>query len=267
MRIVILGSGSSGNATYVELGEKRLLIDIGLSCHKVENELAKLHTSVRFLDGIFISHSHDDHIKGLRTLVGRATVPIFVGEQTQQEIATSSKAGSRVNLSHYPLLRRLEPDVLQTWPDSSLRVLPMRSSHDVQCFGFYLEAEEGNLVYYTDSGFLPKLYAPILRNRDYYIFESNYDPELLRTCKYPSCIKQRIASDKGHMSNAYSAHCISNLVGARTKKVVLAHISENSNTPASALDTHRRALQNVDFTLERVVCAVQRQVLTVVDET
>lgn len=262
MRIIVFGSGSSGNATFVEIGGRRLLIDVGLSFKHIENELFKLRTSVRLLDGVFITHSHNDHVAGLKTLLKHAVLPLYIGGETMREI----KQTYRVDLGSYANLHLLEAGSPVRWTKGTLSVLPLRVKHDVQSFGFYLESAEGSVVYVTDTGFLPKCHGEMLRDKDYYIFESNYDPEMLRTCRYTNYVKQRIASPAGHMSNEYSAHCTSELVGPHTKKVVLAHISENSNTEELALAAHRRAMQGGRFDLNNIVCAHQRRLLKVVDE-
>ncbi|MDO5296888.1 MAG: MBL fold metallo-hydrolase [bacterium] len=263
MRIIVLSSGSSGNATFIELGGRRLLIDVGLSYKSIDNELHKLRSSVQLLDGVFITHSHNDHVAGLKTLLKNAMLPLYIGWETVQEIQKSYG----FDLTNYAELHILESNMPVTWEQGLLSVLPLRVKHDVQSFGFYLDSPEGSIVYVTDTGFLPKCHGEMLKDKDYYIFESNYDPEMLRSCRYNHYVKQRIASPTGHMSNEYSAHCTSQLVGPHTKKVVLAHISENSNTEDLALAAHRCAMREVDFDLRNIVCAHQRRVLKVVDDS
>ena len=50
-------------------------------------------------------------------------------------------------------------------------------------------------------------------------------------------MKQRIDSVKGHMSNADTAYNLAQLVGNKTKHIILAHPSRECNTVDLALDT------------------------------
>jgi phosphoribosyl 1,2-cyclic phosphodiesterase len=64
---------------------------------------------------------------------------------------------------------------------------------------------------------------------------------------YPYILKQRVLSDKGHLSNELSGTYLKELIGDRTKKIVLAHLSEINNTPEVALKTVKEIVDNKDI--------------------
>ncbi len=66
---------------------------------------------------------------------------------------------------------------------------------------------------------------------DCLIVEANHDEEMLINGHYPWPLKKRILGAKGHLSNKMAAELLSQVVGAQTQHVVLAHLSEYNNTP------------------------------------
>ena len=111
-------------------------------------------------------------------------------------------------------------------------------------FPHVIDHGEERLCYVTDSGFIPEKEFPYLINCDYYIFESNHDPEMLYTSSRPDCLIKRIISDKGHLSNQDSAYYLSIFIGDKTKEIVLAHLSEECNTPQLARTSYEKGLKD-----------------------
>ena len=72
---------------------------------------------------------------------------------------------------------------------------------------------------------------------------------MLMTGPYPYILKQRVISDKGHLSNEQAGNYLKELIGKDTRKIVLAHLSEINNTPTTALDTVKSIL-NKDIIIE-----------------
>ena len=104
-------------------------------------------------------------------------------------------------------------------------------------------------------------YIPVLSNKNLYILESNHDIEMLNSGPYAFSLRQRILGDKGHLSNYDSSLYLSKFIGEKTKYIMLAHLSEENNTPDIAYDTLIERLesnnQNVDkiIVLEQNVCS------------
>ena len=73
MKVKVLSSGSKGNTTYVESNETRILIDIGNTCKYVTNKLEEIGVDPMSISGILISHTHKDHIGGLKVFLKKYT--------------------------------------------------------------------------------------------------------------------------------------------------------------------------------------------------
>jgi phosphoribosyl 1,2-cyclic phosphodiesterase len=60
---------------------------------------------------------------------------------------------------------------------------------------------------------------------------------MLYNGRYPYHLKQRIASDIGHLSNIDSSKYLAQMIGDDTKYIILAHLSQENNTKDKALET------------------------------
>ena len=114
-------------------------------------------------------------------------------------------------------------------------------------------------VYVTDTGYINEKYFSLLQNRNLYVFESNHDIEMLLNGKYPYHLKQRILSDKGHLSNVDSAYYLSKFIGKNTTTVILAHLSDDNNTYDVALDTLKKELKRNNIKIKNILIAKQKQ--------
>ena len=124
-----------------------------------------------------------------------------------------------------------------------LKINIIRISHDVEGVGFIIEHRNHSLVYITDTGYINRRYLPLMTNKDVYIIESNHDEKMLMEGPYPYILKQRVISDKGHLSNNTVAEYLLEITGTNTKKIVLAHISEKNNTEELAISTTKNLLE------------------------
>ena len=143
----------------------------------------------------------------------------------------------------------------------SFKVIPLKTSHDaINPCGYIFEDKDEKLVYMTDTGKILKKSLALMNNADYYFIESNHDLDMLYNSGRPQSLINRIAGIKGHLSNEDSAYYMSGLIGPKTKKIMLAHLSEDCNTEKVTLETYRRVfkLKNVDYKGE-IKCAKQRE--------
>jgi phosphoribosyl 1,2-cyclic phosphodiesterase len=249
MKVCILGSGSKGNTTYVEIEQSKFLIDCGLSHRQITNRLKQNELSLDNLDGILITHEHGDHIAGLNVTLPKTDALLYVTEETLESFYHKYTSNLPPDKVHH-ILPHQEFDI------KDVRVFPLSISHDASdAVGYVIYHKDKKLVYITDIGYLPQKDYELLSNADMYVFESNYDVHLLFTSNRPFYLKQRIDSVKGHMSNADTAYNLAQLVGNKTKHIVLAHPSRECNTVDLVLDTisevfEEYGIDQTQFTIE-----------------
>lgn len=230
MKVKVLASGSKGNSTLVRTERINILIDIGITYQQLYSELEKINLTPKDISAILVTHTHSDHIKGLSALVKKTNLKVYALEEMVDELS------KKIPLDNIFLYENpLELD--------ELKINLIRISHDVEGVGFIIEHKNHSLVYITDTGYINQKYLPLMKNKEVYIIESNHDEEMLMEGPYPYILKQRVISDKGHLSNKTTAEYLLKTVGENTKKIVLAHISENNNTEELALSTTKELLE------------------------
>lgn len=251
MKVKVLASGSKGNSTYIETNKLKLLIDMGTTYQYLANELNNINISTKELDYILITHTHSDHIKGLSNLVKKTNIKVLITKGIYEE-----------------LLDKIPIDNLEIIEDKTLiedlKINLIYNSHDVESVGYVLESNNKSIVYITDTGYINKKYIPLLSNRNLYILESNHDEKMLMDGPYPFMLKQRVISDKGHLSNRTTGKILSEVVGHDTKKIILAHLSEKNNTEELAYNTVKSILESKDIHIEMKI-AKQHESLDIIE--
>lgn len=237
MKVKVLASGSKGNVTYVEDKNTRLLIDIGMRCIYVEEKLREMNVDPKSIDAILITHTHTDHIQGLKTFARKYNAKVYISPKMESEIDAKNICYLTKEMSI---------------GDIDIKVF--KTSHDVPSYGYILQDE---LVYITDTGYINNKYFDMLKNKKIYIMESNHDIEMLEEGPYPYHLKQRVWGDKGHLSNKMSAEYLSNLIGDNTHAVVLAHLSEINNKEELALQEFNEKENN--RRVEKLIVARQKE--------
>lgn len=221
MKFSIVGSGSKGNACLIYNKDTLIQIDMGLPLKSLKKELDHLGKSINDIQALFITHEHSDHINGIPLYHDR--VDLYAGEGT------------------YASANPIEPFVpLEV---GSMSIVPFPTSHDAtNPMGYLIEEEGCRLGYVTDTGYLSDEVLALLKDCDYYYFESNHDLKMLMDSARPAVLKKRIHSKHGHLSNNDSAIYMAELIGPRTKAIYLAHLSEECNTPEIALRSYHKTL-------------------------
>lgn len=247
MKVKVLASGSKGNCTLIQTAKINILIDIGITYQYLLNELDKVNLTPQNIDCILITHTHSDHIKGLASLVNKTNLRVYILEEMLEEIYKKIPSN---NIFLYE----------KSFSLADLKIDLIRISHDVEGVGFIIEHNKQSLVYITDTGYINRKYLPLLKNKTMYIVESNHDEEMLMTGPYPYILKQRVISDKGHLSNSTIANYLLEVVGDKTKYIVLAHISEQNNTEELALNTTKNLLEK-NHIYKNIIIAKQHESL------
>ena len=245
MEFHVLESGSKGNSTLVISHSKYLLIDMGISGRKLKKKLEELDVDVNDINHVIVTHAHSDHVAGL---------DYFKDDQIYATHAT------RPTLS---LANELIP--YQEYKINGYKVTVIPTSHDIEgSIGFIIEDDEEKLVYITDTGYLYEKSVEMIKDADYYIFESNHNVKMLIETNRPQYLKKRIMGDYGHMSNEDSANYICDVVTDRTKEIILAHLSEEANSPEQALSDYRKVFRKrgIDFDKYDIRCASQHDTVS-----
>lgn len=232
LEIFSLGSGSKGNCILITNGRTTLLLDAGLNPGVIVKKLSALNLTLEDIDGLLITHEHDDHIKAVEAF--SAFLPVYSHPDTLEQI---------VKRQTIPLKQLMETEEKE-FSIGTLDITPFRVSHDAaHPYGYAIKDWESKFTYITDTGYISKGMMSVARGSDIVMLESNHDKELLLRGKYPEYLKRRILSDKGHLSNEESARTALELAENGTRKIILAHLSEQNNLPELAYWTTNNFLR------------------------
>lgn len=230
LRVSVLASGSTGNITYVESDQVKLLVDCGFSGKKAIELLSKIDRKPEDLDAILVTHEHSDHIKGVGILARKYGLDVYANEKTWQ--AMEPKLG-KLNVNQKVHFSKEKTVTLGDIDISSFGV-----SHDAIDPQFYtFQKDNKRFVMLTDTGYVSDRMRGYVKNADAYLFESNHDLSMLRMGRYPWSLKQRILGDKGHLSNEDGALALAEIIGDQTKRVYLGHLSKENNVKEIARST------------------------------
>jgi len=216
----VLGSGSSGNATLIEAGAARLLVDAGLSARDLAERLESAGVDPASLDAVLLSHEHGDHARGAASFARRWGVPLAATAGTEAALGIDPEKAVP--------FQRLLPGSTHRFGEALVRPIPV--PHDAaEPVAFVVEAGGRRFGHATDLGHLTRGLVAAFRHCDALLIESNHDPALLRQGPYPWSLKERILSPLGHLSNRDVARYLHTGLGSECRTVVLAHISEKNN--------------------------------------
>ena len=236
MRFCPLCSGSSGNATYIEAGSARILIDAGLSCKRITELLLKIGVDPRTLTAILITHEHIDHVRGVNVLSKKYDLPVYANEETWSVLKAPLKDVAPKNVCVF------ESD--RDFYLAGVRILPFSIPHDaVHAVGFTLSANGRKVGVCTDLGHVDARILSILSGCDLLLFEANHDVDMLMAGSYPYLLKKRILSGNGHMNNDDCGKALVRLHETGVRNVILGHLSRENNYPALAMIAVRSVLE------------------------
>lgn len=245
-RIYPLFSSSKGNASFIGGPEGGILIDAGVSFKKLNEALTVSGLSVGSVRGVFITHSHSDHVKGLKMLTKKTGLPVFGQRETLEELINAemiAPASEVYELDGAAAIAEVEISCFDTPHDT------------VRSCGYRVKTSDGRVcAVCTDLGYVTDTVKENLKGCNLVLLESNYDEKMLANGPYPYYLKERIRSKSGHLSNTDCLLQSEQLIRQGTTHIILGHLSQENNTPyiadknvESGLKMFRR---NSDYILE-----------------
>ncbi len=231
MKICVLGSGSQGNSVFIKTENTTCLVDTGFSFLETHRRLKDIGESAESIEHIFITHEHEDHVRGLGPFSRKSAATFYMSRGTYLSAGSLLKKNSNVHIFEDSFLV------------GTLAVHPFSISHDAaEPVGFSFECEGKKCCVATDMGYATPLVLERLRGSDAIILESNHDEDLLMHGPYPWVLKQRIASRVGHLSNRQAGELAKSIASEKLKFLFLAHRSEANNSIAHAHEAMEKSL-------------------------
>lgn len=235
MKVCNLASGSRGNATLVSSANTHVLVDNGLTISELNKRLdGLLDVKIKNLAGIVITHEHSDHTKGLAKLSNKYKLPVYIH---QQSLNNFCDRGEMQYLA--------EVDMDMPFLIGDISIEPFRLPHDsAYNLGYKMTDGKKTFALATDLGYVSDNTLSKLEKCDMVMLESNHDLKMLKYGSYPAYLKARIASSSGHLSNDECAKTLVKLVQSGTSQVLLAHLSQDNNTPELAFECAKQTLSD-----------------------
>ena len=230
-----LYSSSSGNCTYIGTSQGGILIDVGISAKRTGEALAEIGVDPSSIEAIFITHEHSDHINGVRVFAKKHGIKVFASEGTLAGMEAANALDPKIVCDVIPH---------SGTEAAGIYVRPFETPHDsLESTGFSLVTPDGKrLSVATDIGKITSTIMDAIHGSDLVLLESNHDVGMLQNGPYPFRLKQRILSDRGHLSNENCARTAVSLVNSGTTRLVLGHLSKENNMPSLAYETTRSAM-------------------------
>ncbi len=236
----MLASSSKGNSALVTFDGDAVLIDAGISAKRIKDAINSVGCPLGCIRAIFITHEHADHIGGLEVLSHNINVPIYAPAGCCGEIMRVCPA------TGHNLIPISPGDTITA---GCMEVRAYETPHDsADSAGYRIAFPDGSeLGYATDIGHITKDVVAILDGCKYVVVESNHDIPRLMSGPYPQSLKKRIAGDYGHLANQSIIKMLPYLVKNGARHIILAHLSEENNTPELALASAKAALEEYGF--------------------
>ena len=226
-RFCPLASGSEGNSTYISFGSISILVDAGIPYKSICEGVTRSGGDISKISAVAITHSHTDHIYGLKTLLKKTGAPLYATRDTVEDLIRKNVLPENTEFFDIDALSVNIGDI---------EINRFKTSHDAEgSCGYKIISPNGSCAVCTDLGIVTGEVRQALSGCDIVLFEANHDIDMLRRGPYPAQLKIRILSDLGHLSNISSSAEIPFLLKNGTKQIILGHISRKNNTPDLAL--------------------------------
>ena len=247
MKVCVLASGSKGNSSYIETNKTKILVDIGPRNIYIEKQLSNINIDPNEIKAIVLTHTHSDHINGLKVFVKKYNPKVYLTEKMLKDINDIFK------LDNYEI-------ITSDFFIDDINITVIKTSHDASdSNGYIFENNNKTISYITDTGYINVKNHKKLKNKNIYIMESNHDVKMLMEGKYPYHLKQRILGDSGHLSNETSSKYLSDFIGENTQDIVLIHLSHENNDPDIALNVLKEKLKENNINFNNIIISKQEE--------
>ncbi len=231
MEVLILASGSSGNAALISSGGTSLLIDVGVSALQIRQRLEAFGRAPEDVGAVLLTHEHSDHVRGLDVFLRRHhQAPVWATHGTWSRLDVRCNGGGELESG-------------QTRIFGDLQVTAVSTSHDAaDPVAFMFDDGCHCVAFCTDTGKFTTLLQQRLLGCELLLLEANHDSDMLRHGPYPWPLRQRISSSKGHLSNHQSLKAVDQVQSSVLRAVVALHLSAENNCPNLVCETLRSAV-------------------------
>lgn len=250
MKVQMISSGSKGNCAIVLSNNTNIIIDAGISFITLKRKLEEYSLSFDQFNAILITHCHKDHISGLSSIIKKTKLNAYIPKKMYDSLK-----------EYIPIERCIF--IEDTFKINDLNIELIHTSHDApSSVGFLIDDCKKKMCYVTDTGYINRKYLSKMVKLDCYVIESNHDEVMLMDGPYPRFLKERVISDKGHLSNKTTANYLKKIIGSNTKNIVLAHLSETNNTEELAIKTVREQITDENI---HIIAARQYEVSEIIE--
>jgi phosphoribosyl 1,2-cyclic phosphodiesterase len=247
VKICSIASGSKGNCLYLEIGDTRILVDVGLSLRETVLRMGTLGLDPADIHAVLVTHEHIDHIRSVGSFSRKFKVPVMASHHVRRK---SEKHLTKAQIIEF------ESGCSFTFRDTCIDPFPI--THDAcDPVGFVFESREGRCGSVTDLGIVTRLVIEKLRGCRALNLESNHDVDMLMNGPYPWELKQRIKSRHGHLSNEDSLQLLHELAHDGLEALVMAHLSEVNNHPDHVVQSTGSFLRDQNLCAPQIVIGDQ----------
>ena len=233
-------SGSSGNCYYLGTRQQGILIDAGISARQIQKCLREMGLDFKNIMGVLITHDHADHIRAVGTLGERVKLPIYTTAEIHEGIDRNYGVREKLRTSRRYFNRAEE------WELFGMKINTFHIEHDsTDCLGYAIDYLGQRFVIITDCGSVTEEMEEYIRTANHLVIEANHDEHMLLNGPYPTYLKQRILSPRGHQSNDTCGELLARNWHEGLRNIWLCHLSLENNDPEVAYDTVAEYLENI----------------------
>ena len=241
-------SGSSGNCYYIGTRERGVLIDAGISARQIQKCLREMGLDFPNIMGVLVTHDHADHVRAVGTLGERVHLPIYTTAEIHEGIDRNYGVREKLRTSRRYFEKGKE------WELAGLKINTFGISHDsTDCLGYVIDGQGQRFVIVTDCGSVNDEMEAYVKTANHLVIEANHDEHMLLNGPYPTYLKERILSPRGHQSNDTCGEVLERNWHEGLRNIWLCHLSLENNDPEVAFETVKGYLEEIGLEIGKDV--------------